>query len=44
MKRLNPASDTPEEIVQYYTTRALQLKPYGFELSLIRQVEKKIIN
>lgn len=43
MKRLNPASDVPEEIVQYYTTRALQLKPYGFELSLIQQVERKTL-
>lgn len=25
MKRLNPCSDLPEEITQYYTTRALQL-------------------
>ena len=39
MKRLNPSSDTPEEIVQYYYTRALQLKPYGFELLSIKRVE-----
>lgn len=35
MKRLNPNAEMFSEIVQYYHTRALQAKPYGYELDQV---------